>query len=85
MNDDIIKLQEEIQKLREDVRQLSLICGRMDKHISFVDKVYDTVKTPLEFIVNTITPRAWGSHNSLPEIEYRSIDDEKKDCKLVTE
>ena len=62
--------------MREDIQQLMLICGRMDKHISFVDQVYDKVKNPLEFIVNSITPSVWGKRNVLPEIEYKSLTDE---------
>lgn len=72
---DINELREEIKKLREEIQLLTLTCGRMDKHISFIDRVYGTVKTPLEFVVNSFTPSLWVKGSVLPEIEYKAMDD----------
>jgi len=72
---DINELREEIKKLREEIQMLTLTCGRMDKHISFIDKVYGTVKTPLEFVVNSLTPSMWVKGSVLPEIEYKAMDE----------
>jgi hypothetical protein len=80
---DIDKLRDEIKKLREEIQLLTLTCGRMDKHISFIDKVYGTVKTPLEYVVNSLTPSLWVKGNILPEIEYNPINDINDFQKLV--
>ena len=56
LKNEISDLKLEVSKLRDDIKQLIVTCGRMDNHISFVDGVYLTVRKPLEFIVNKLQP-----------------------------
>ena len=44
------KLREEVAELKKDVDELKTTCGRMDGHISFVERTYETLKTPIDYI-----------------------------------
>jgi hypothetical protein len=43
-------LMNEILELKTEIRELKEICSRMNSHITFVEGVYDTLKTPLDYI-----------------------------------
>lgn len=47
-----VKLNKVIELLENDI---SPNCKKMSNHIDFVDKVYDTVKSPLGFICNKVS------------------------------
>ena len=60
MND--CNCQQEIKELRESIILLKLsienltkICSRMDSHINFVEKTYDTLKTPLDYLTKKVS------------------------------
>tara|TARA_B100001248_G_C27399026_1_gene468293 strand:+ start:339 stop:581 length:243 start_codon:yes stop_codon:yes gene_type:complete len=42
-------------------------CNKMSSHIDFVDKVYDTVKSPLGFMCNKINVLSGNENNSLTD------------------
>lgn len=39
-----------IEELKNDIEELKRICSRMDNHISFVESVHETLKTPIEYV-----------------------------------
>jgi len=45
---------EKIEKIEKRLDKLEESCIAMDKHIGFVDQVYKTVRTPLDFILHRI-------------------------------
>ena len=65
---DIQHLQEEVKQLKEDIRELILVVKsssqKMGSHIDFVEKVYSTLRYPLDYISKRISGRG-----NLPEIE----------------
>lgn len=46
-----VKLNKILELLEKDI---SPNCNKMSSHIDFIDKVYDTVKSPLGFICNKV-------------------------------
>ena len=42
---------DELKKHQDDIKDTS---NKMDKHIDFIEKVYENVKTPLNYISNKI-------------------------------
>lgn len=64
---ELSELKKEIILLRKAIQQLTSTCGRMDDHISFVDGVYETVRHPVQSILNRF------SAIEIPkQIEYKS-------------
>lgn len=47
----------------------------MSNHVSFVESVYESVKSPLNSVYNTIT----GNNNLLPDIENKGIEDKDEE------
>jgi len=47
-------------------RDISPNCNKMSSHIDFIDTVYDTVKSPLNFMCNKINILS-GNDNSLTD------------------
>jgi prefoldin subunit 5 len=62
---EIQDLKDEVRQLRQDIHQLARTCGRMDNHISFVDSVYETVRHPIQSIINRLYPSV-----EMPVLEY---------------
>lgn len=51
----LIDLEVKLNKITELLeRDIKPNCNKMSSHIDFVDKVYDTVKSPLGFICNKV-------------------------------
>lgn len=46
----ITNLEKEIKEMKEMLKELLKVCGRMDNHITFVESVYQTLKNPIESI-----------------------------------
>jgi hypothetical protein len=42
-------------------------CNKMSSHIDFIDKVYDTVKSPLNFMCNKVNLLSGVQNNSLTD------------------
>ena len=54
-NDDkdrLTKIENSIELLRLEIIKLQQICSRMDRHITFVEETYDTLKNPIRVIKN---------------------------------
>ena len=52
-------------KIREDVKINGENCKRMNDHISFIESVYSSVRSPLDYVRRFIG----GDERELPEIE----------------
>ena len=59
-----VKLNKILELLENDVAPN---CNKMSSHIDFVDKVYDTVKSPLGFMCNKINILSGNESNSLTD------------------
>ena len=46
------KLEKKIDELEKKIDELIKICGRMDNHVDFVERVYESLKSPLTYISN---------------------------------
>lgn len=54
VRDDIAQLRREVAELTDAVRSLARTCGRMDDHITFVNRTYDAVRSPLSWLIGYI-------------------------------
>jgi glycerol-3-phosphate responsive antiterminator len=52
----LIFLEKDIQYLKSEIEYIKKGNDTMIDHISFVEKVYDTIKNPFYFILNKIKP-----------------------------
>ena len=59
-----VKLNKILELLENDVAPN---CNKMSTHIDFVDKVYDTVKSPLNFMCNKVNVLSGNENNSLTD------------------
>lgn len=59
-----VKLNKITELLENDVAPN---CNKMSSHIDFVDKVYDTVKSPLNFMCNKVNLLSGNQNNSLTD------------------
>ena len=59
-----VKLNKITELLENDVAPN---CNKMSSHIDFVDKVYDTVKSPLNFMCNKVNILSGNESNSLTD------------------
>ena len=59
-----VKLNKIIELIENDVKPN---CNKMSSHIDFVDNVYDTVKSPLNFMCNKINVLSGNESNSLTD------------------
>lgn len=69
---DILKKLDEIiqrlNKIEEDISYLKNGSDTMTQHISFIEHVYDTIKSPFYFIMNKVKPI-----NEIPEKQKNLI------------
>ena len=64
----LIDLEVKLNKITDLLeRDISPNCNKMSSHIDFVDKVYDTVKSPLNFMCNKINILSGNDNNSLTD------------------
>lgn len=54
--DKLDNIEERLEKLEKEVSYIKDSSNNMNEHISFVENVYDTVKSPFYFIMNKIKP-----------------------------
>tara|TARA_B100001027_G_C16185057_1_gene293329 strand:- start:267 stop:509 length:243 start_codon:yes stop_codon:yes gene_type:complete len=59
-----VKLNKILELLENDIAPN---CNKMSTHIDFVDKVYDTVKSPLNFMCNKVNILSGNENNSLTD------------------
>ena len=55
MNENEIKINEINTKLDKILELLEKDCKKMTDHIDFIETVYDTVKTPFNFIMSSVS------------------------------
>lgn len=64
----LIDLEVKLNKITDLLeRDISPNCNKMSSHIDFIDKVYDTVKSPLNFMCNKINILSGNDNNSLTD------------------
>ena len=49
-----------IESINDRIQNITGSCNNMDRHISFIDEVYSTIRKPMEFIFNKITYLSGG-------------------------
>lgn len=54
MRTDIKEIKKDIKSIKKDMNRTMGACTNMDAHISFVDGVYDTVRQPMNYILNKV-------------------------------
>ena len=54
IREDIKEIKIQLNSIAKSIEILSNKCNRMDTHISFVEKTYDTFKQPLNFVKNKV-------------------------------
>jgi hypothetical protein len=66
MDERIEKLEQKIDKLTEIVNnQVVRDCKKMSDHITFIENVYTTVKSPLEYVCSYFTTTSLPSPENL--------------------
>lgn len=78
VNKEIIELKDELKEVKNTlliltkaIEKLTLTCGRMDGHINFVEKTYESLKTPLDFVKNKVeTLICKKNSEDLPRLNY---------------
>jgi hypothetical protein len=71
LSSEISQLSSKIDLLIQEVRTLNKSCNRMDEHITFVNKVYNTVRSPVSYIISNVNKLTGGDKqvSSLPSIQ----------------
>lgn len=71
LNDKIDNLNKKIEQLLSESKKISKETERMDSHVTFVEGVYDKVKSPFHFVMDKITYMKLGnSGNSVSNSDY---------------
>ena len=64
----LIDLEVKLNKITDLLeRDISPNCNKMSSHIDFIDKVYDSVKSPLNFMCNKVNVLSGNESKSLIE------------------
>ena len=58
----INKIESKVDKIEKDIEKILYIlenniepnCSRMNTHISFIEKIYENVRSPMDYVCNTI-------------------------------
>ena len=67
-NENLDKIIHKLERIEHKLNIVEESCNGMDHHINFINNVYTTIRSPLDFIVNRIS-RIQGNNNilALPE------------------
>jgi hypothetical protein len=49
-------INERLEYIENDMKEIKKSSSNMDEHISFIENVYETVKTPFYYIINKVKP-----------------------------
>ena len=66
---DVAELRQEVRDLSAKVDELIRVCSRMDEHITFVNRTYAVVRSPMSWLMDRINYYTSGSYitnSSLP-------------------
>ena len=65
----------QIQEIKIKLDTINISCNGMDNHINFVNNVYTTIRSPLDFLINRISYIQGGTEKtlSLPPTDF--VDD----------
>ena len=53
------EVEDGLRELKEAVEKLTVVCSRMNNHISFVEETYDKMKHPLNYMVEGCVGGGW--------------------------
>ena len=56
MNQDIKNIKIRLESIEKKIDKILESILKMDNHVDFVEDVYDTIRHPISFICNKITP-----------------------------
>ena len=59
----------ESENIESKIGIVSESCEGMDNHIQFIEGVYTTLRSPLDFIANSVRPMIGNEKETLPEIK----------------
>ena len=65
-----------LQKLENIESKIGIVsesCEGMDNHIQFIEGVYTTLRSPLDFIANSVRPMIGNEKETLPEIKNKLL------------
>ena len=65
---------ERISQLEERLSRVEVSCQGMDTHIGFIEMVYGTLRSPLDYIFTQVNRLSGGTSQALPAIEGRRED-----------
>jgi len=70
IQNELKEINKRFANIEKKLANIEKICIRMDKHISFIDNVYDSVEKPLIYVKNTIENLLKISNKTLPIKDY---------------
>ena len=69
---DILDLKQEVKEIKNALERIERNTRKMDRHVDFVDKVYESVRSPVSYIINSFSstkailpPNSSGSHDEI--------------------
>ncbi len=65
------ELSREIKEIRQELRDIKVLCEKMSNHINFVDNVYTKVRAPFCWVLNRVNHLRGANSVELKEIEPR--------------
>lgn len=63
----LIEMKKNIEEIKESINKMEKSCDNMDNHITFIDGVYDTVKTPFQKVLNICNQLTFNDNTILLE------------------
>jgi|LauGreDrversion4_2_1035121.scaffolds.fasta_scaffold23820_2 hypothetical protein len=78
------RIDERIESLENKISVIHDKCDKMEKHINFVDSVYERVKTPFHFIMNRVASVISYTALRAESVEDRTSIASVEDVRLAT-
>jgi len=76
INDKVLQLEKRIEKIEDNTETIKKSASNMDNHISFIDGVYDSVKSPFHRAMNLVSFRFGSSEiEDAPKTKTHQISD----------
>jgi hypothetical protein len=65
---------EKLSQFEERLSRVEASCQGMATHIGFIERVYGTLRSPLDYILAQVNRLSGGTPQALPAIEGRRVD-----------